>query len=351
METDARAGLPGQARGAGGGNGNGTGNGRLARFGGEPATGDTNRRTTAYPARGSDGLSTALGWFSIGLGLAQLLAPDKLCELCGVDGDEHAGLMRSMGLREMSNGVAILTQPHQPTWLWSRVAGDTLDLALLGSAMARGKDPRRAAGAALAVLGVTMLDLKAARQQQRVTGNHAEMISDVGHQIRKEPREQRVVKSITINRPRAEVYGFFRDFSNIPRYAKHVDAVEVLSDRRSRWTVKVPGGSAVPFEVELMEERQDARLAWQSTGDSPVDEAGVADFSDAPGGRGTEVRIEVVYDPPMGRIGTTIAKLFREEPSQQVGDDLRALKQVLETGDVMVSDGSKRRGPHPGQPG
>jgi len=92
------------------------------------------------------------------------------------------------------------------------------------------------------------------------------------------------------------------------------------------------------------------RIAWHSLPGSDVHHGGAVSFMPAPGGRGTEVRVDVEYDPPFGKLGSKVAMLWREEPGQQVQDDLRHLKQVLETGDIVVSDATKDRGPHPAQP-
>jgi uncharacterized membrane protein len=129
----------------------------------------------------------------------------------------------------------------------------------------------------------------------------------------------------------------------------HLEGVRVLSDRRSHWRAKAPLGRTVEWDAEVVEDRPDERLAWRSLEGADVDNAGSVAFERAPGGRGTVVRVELAYDPPGGVIGATIARLFGEEPGQQVQEDLRAFKQVMETGEVVRSEGTLRTR-HPARP-
>ena len=148
-----------------------------------------------------------------------------------------------------------------------------------------------------------------------------------------------VTKSITVNRPRQEVYEFWRDLEHLPTFMIHLEAVTSSGDRRSHWVAKAPGGP-VEWDAEIIEDRLGEVIAWQSLEGSEVPNGGSVRFSDAPADRGTEVRVELRYDPPGGTAGATVAKLFGEEPQQQLRDDLRRFKQVMETGEVVRSDGS-----------
>ena len=121
-------------------------------------------------------------------------------------------------------------------------------------------------------------------------------------------------------------------------------------ERRSRWVAKAPAGKTVQWEAETTADRPNELIAWRSLPGAQVYNAGTVRFQPAPGGRGTEVRVELEYDPPFGKLGSKVAMLFREEPGQQIADDLRHLKQVLETGEILFSDATKRRGPHPAAP-
>jgi uncharacterized membrane protein len=143
----------------------------------------------------------------------------------------------------------------------------------------------------------------------------------------------KVERSIVVDRPAAELYGYWRDFENLPRFMEHLESVLVLDDRRSRWTAKGPAGRNVEWEAEIHSEIPGERIAWRSLPNADVDNAGSVHFRDLGNGR-TEVRVVLSYAPPAGRLGAAIAKLFGEEPSQQVAEDLRRFKQVMEAGEV-----------------
>ena len=160
-------------------------------------------------------------------------------------------------------------------------------------------------------------------------------------------------KAITVNRPPEEVYRFWHDFRNLPRFMHHLESVQVTGDRRSHWKTKGPAGMSVEWDAETVDDRPNELIAWRSVEGSQVDNAGSVRFVPAPGGRGTEVHVELRYSPPGGAVAAAIAWLFGESADQQVYDDLRAFKQVIETGEVLVSDATLgRRGcwQRPAQP-
>lgn len=146
-------------------------------------------------------------------------------------------------------------------------------------------------------------------------------------------------RSVTIRRPREEVYQFWRDLENLPRFMHHVLAVTSVGQGRSHWTVSAPGGT-VEWDAEIVQEQPNERLAWRSLPSSDVRHEGSVEFRVAPADRGTEVKVTLQYEPPVGSLGAMVAKLFGEEPEQQLRDDLRRFKQVMETGEVVLSDGS-----------
>jgi uncharacterized membrane protein len=148
-----------------------------------------------------------------------------------------------------------------------------------------------------------------------------------------------VTRSVTINRPRQEVYEFWRDLEQLPTFMIHLEAVTSTGDRRSHWVAKAPGGR-VEWDAEITEDRPGEIIAWQSVTGSDVPNGGSVRFTDAPADRGTEIHVDLRYDPPAGSAGTKVAKLFGEDPQQQLRDDLRRFKQVMETGEVVRSDGS-----------
>ena len=284
-----------------------------------------------------------LGWFSIGLGLAEIGAPGLVARLIGVnDDDATKKTLFALGLREITSGIGILTGTQPTGWTWSRVGGDLMDLALLGKAMSSDDSNRtRVAAATAAVLGVTALDYITSRQLGEGNG------SEEG---RRRSRGIDVVETITINRPRSEVYAFWHNFENFPRFMAHLESVQTIDDRHSHWKARAPAGATVEWDAETTEDRPSELIAWRALPESDVPNSGRVRFRDAPGDRGTEVIVELQYQPPGGKVAALIAKLFGEEPGQQVKSDLRRLKQFLEIGEIVHSDASIHRGMHPAQP-
>ncbi len=302
-------------------------------------------QTSSGRQPGGERLAFALGLFSVGLGLTQVLAPRRVVRAVGLKDDEqNRKTMLTVGLREMATGVGLLTQPRSASFAWGRVLGDAMDLALLGRAFRSDRaNQSRVAAATAAVVGVTILDVIAG---QKLSGADAET---AGEQSREHGIQVR--KAITVNRSVEEAYNFWRNFENLPSFMAHLDSVHVLDQQRSYWKAKAPLGATVEWTAQITKDRPNELIAWRSLEGADVPNSGQVRFVPAPGGRGTEVQVELEYDPPGGLIGATIAKLFGEEPSQQVDGDLRRFKQVLEVGEVVHSDASIHRGPHPAQPG
>jgi uncharacterized membrane protein len=142
-----------------------------------------------------------------------------------------------------------------------------------------------------------------------------------------------VRKTYTINRTPEDCYRFWRDFENLPRFMSHLESVRNLEGNRSHWVARAPVGT-VSWDAELINDRPNELIAWRSVEGSDIDNAGSVRFRPAPGGRGTEVTVELNYEPPAGRLGVTIAKLLGEEPEQQVREDLRHFKQIMEAGEI-----------------
>lgn len=142
-------------------------------------------------------------------------------------------------------------------------------------------------------------------------------------------------RSVTINRPAQEIFDFFRDFSNLPRFMENVERIDLLDDRRSHWVVKAPMGGTVEWDALVTEEQPGALIAWQSEPGAEVPNGGRIEFREA-GSRGTVVTATIAYDPPGGAIGRLIAKMFQREPGVQARRDLGRLKQYLETGEIAT---------------
>lgn len=267
-----------------------------------------------------DLLATGLGWFSIGLGLAEILVPNELARFIGVK--KRPAIFAALGMRELLSGIGILAQRRPTGWLWSRVAGDVMDLSLLGVAFTeRGSDKERIEGAAAAVAGVMVADVISAIQHSRETG------------------PIRVEKVVAIERSAEELYSFWRQFDNLPRFMRHLETVRVVGQTRSHWIAKGPAGSRVEWDAELVDDRPNELIAWRSLPGADIDNAGSVRFERAPGGRGTFVRVRMEYNPPGGFFGATVAKLLGEDPDTQVQRDLYRFKQVMETGQVTTTEG------------
>jgi len=149
----------------------------------------------------------------------------------------------------------------------------------------------------------------------------------------------KVEKTVTINKPADELYRFWRNFENLPHFMKHLKSVTVLSDKRSHWVATAPLDASVEWDADILEERENEFISWASVEGADIDNSGFVRFKPAPGNRGTEVKVVIEYNPPGGVVGSTIAKFFGEEPEQQVGDDLRRFKMIMEAGEIATTEG------------
>jgi uncharacterized membrane protein len=210
------------------------------------------------------------------------------------------------------------------------VAGDATDLAFLGSAFSgEYVNRRRLMLSTAAVAGVTALDIVCAQRLGAVASRGAATASS----------PPRVARAVTINKPIEQVYAFWHQVENLPRFMRYVESVERLPDGRSRWRAQGPGGMTVQWEAETLAERENELIAWRSLPGSRIHTSGTVQFQPAPGARGTEVHVEMDFRPPAGAIGRTVAWMSGRSPSQQLNEDLRRLKQLLETGEIAVSEG------------
>lgn len=286
----------------------------------------------------SEQLATGIGWFSVGLGVAELLAPRAVARGIGVRGRSTSqNLTRFCGLRELAAGVGILSERRPAAWMWSRVAGDVMDLALLGAGfMGRRANRARLAAAAAAVAGVTVVDALCAQRLGELGRVSISTSSDGTLRVR---------RRITVNRPADALYRFWRDFSNAPRFMERVEAVQVSGERRTHWRARGPAGVSLEWDAEVTEERPHELIGWRSLAGAPIQHSGVVRFEPAPAGRGTVVTVEMEYAPPGGRLTATAARLIGYAPEQQLQEDLRRFKQLMETGVVVMaqpSAGSQR---------
>ena len=152
-----------------------------------------------------------------------------------------------------------------------------------------------------------------------------------------------VEQSVTIHRMADELYRFWRNFQNLPRFRVHLESV-TEDGRISRWVARGPAGQSVTWDAEIVDDQPGRLIAWRSLPGSDVDNMGQVRFEPAPRGRGAVVRVHVQYSPPGGRLGAAVAKLYGEEPNQQVREDLRRFKQLIETGEIPTTEGQPRGG-------
>jgi uncharacterized membrane protein len=149
----------------------------------------------------------------------------------------------------------------------------------------------------------------------------------------------RVEKTVTINRSPAELYQFWHNFENLPSFMKHLQSVQVLDEKRSHWVASAPLGGTVEWDAEVVTDQENHLIAWTSVEGADVDNSGFVRFQPAPEGRGTEVKVVLEYAIPAGKLGAAVAKLFGEEPKQQIGDELRRFKMLMETGEIATTEG------------
>ena len=153
-----------------------------------------------------------------------------------------------------------------------------------------------------------------------------------------------VEQAYLINRPASELYAFWRNFTNLPTFMRHLERVEIVDERHSRWVAKAPrvAGGTISWDAEITRDEPGSLIAWHSLPGSRVITVGEIRFSKALGDRGTEVRVSMEYIPPIGRLGHWVATLFGESPRQQMHDDLRDFKRLMELGEIPTTTGQSR---------
>jgi uncharacterized membrane protein len=151
------------------------------------------------------------------------------------------------------------------------------------------------------------------------------------------PGDVMVGRSVTINRPREELYAFWRDFTNLPQFMQNVHSVAIQDQTRSHWVIEAPAGTTVEWDSEITQDVPGRLIAWRSLEGATVRNKGQVEFLDSADNRGTVVRVTLAYDPPGGSAGKLIAKLFQKEPKIQARQDLRRFKQLMETGEVATA--------------
>ncbi len=282
-------------------------------------------------------LANGLGWFSIGLGLAEIATPNLVANLIGVTDDSKTRkVLRVYGARELAAGFGILSQSNPSGWLWARVAGDVVDISSLSKAMTTDdNDCGKGIVTAAALIGVTLADVYCAKQLSNGAGNSQSRTAATSS----------ITGSVIIARDRNEIYGFWRNFERLPQIFDRLDSVRTLGDRRSHWKLALPMGRSLEWDAEITDDQPNSRIAWRSESSS-APHSGEVRFEPATGNRGTTVRVEIRPES----FGASLGKLFGLVPEQHVKIALHNLKQLLETGEIAKSDASIHRGAQAAQP-
>lgn len=198
-------------------------------------------------------------------------------------------------------------------------------------------------------LGALTAGVGAAMLHRGVTG-HCHLYRMLGIDTTPLPVDGQVGKAIhvegayLIGRSADELYRFWRNFENLPRIMHHIERIEVLDDRRSRWVAKAPqiAGGSVEWEAEITRDEPGSLIAWRSLPGSQIEHSGEVRFEAAPGDRGTNVHVRLAYRPPAGRLGHWVATLLGQHPRRQIREELRNFKRIMETGEIATVAGQPR---------
>jgi len=215
---------------------------------------------------------------------------------------------------------------------WVRLGLETAALVALVDRALKRRDRHQAGllATTTALAGVTMLDALSLTRPRSA-----------------EPVRLRA--ALTINRSPADVYAFWRDLRNLPGFLRHVEEIDEF-DGLTIWRARGPGGIHLQWDAAIVADRPNERIAWRSLEGAGLDNHGSVTFLPGPRGRGTELRVDIGFDPPWGALGSAVVKLLGDVPEQQLLADLRRLKQILETGEATVSDASIHPGLHAARP-
>jgi uncharacterized membrane protein len=207
-------------------------------------------------------------------------------------------------------------------------------------------------GSALTIYGLTqrsprglMLTALGAGMLHRGLTGHCEIYHSLGidrakgHQHERVARDIHVEKAVNIDRSPEELYRFWRDFQNLPRFMKNVEAVIPIDEKRSHWRVKGPAGVPLEWDAEIYNEKENELISWRALQGADIVNAGTVRFERAPQGRGAYVKVTMNYNAPGGRLSALIAKLSGNDPSRMVEEDLRRFKQVIEAGEIATTEG------------
>jgi uncharacterized membrane protein len=281
-------------------------------------------------------LGRGLGWLSLLLGSGGRFAPSALGAAIGLPG--RNALLRAAGARELIAGIGLLTQQQRKPWLWARVAGDVLDLTLLGMtaiAADRAARRRRSLTALTTVAAVTAVDVLASLRASRtpLAPLHASRrFRAIGDEV--------IGESVTLNKTPLECYQQWRQLEQLPRFMWTLESVRPLDERRSHWTLAGSHRTRLEWDAEITHDVPGERLAWRSLPNEQIAHAGVVRFAPAPGGRGTVVHLVAHYRLLAGAPwAPRLESMLTHSAGARLREELRRFKQLLETGEIATTEG------------
>jgi uncharacterized membrane protein len=271
----------------------------------------------------------SLGILSLALGAGALLMPGPVARMSGLQ--RHRRLLPLVGLRELAAGIGLLSSRNPTPWLWSRVVGDGMDLAVILSSLLSPGNSRRTSAAVTAavVAAITAVD---ARESLR--SSHSNAASTTGA-----APDALVSASVIVGKSPEECYEFWRDPTNMTRISPMIESVTVLDERTSHWHITSPLGNRIEWDSKVTGEVPGERISWRSVDGGGLYHAGVVRFERATGNRGTLVSTSVHFRVPGGPAGVGLAKLLGANPRSEVREDLRRFKQLLEAGEIPTTRG------------
>ena len=290
--------------------------------------------------RADSTVSRALGWLSLGLGIAAMFRSRSLGAAIGMESRE--GALKMMGTHELVSATGLLGSRNPTPWLWSRVAGDVMDLAMLGRASIQRSRRNRALAALGVVAAVTAVDVGASVSVMR-----RKQLRRYGSTAASRGAEGVIDESVIVNKSPEDCYRYWRKLEQVPRFMPLLQSVTETDAQRSHWVLKTAPGLQIEWDAELTHDDPGRRLAWRSLPNPQIAHAAVVRFNPAAGKRGTLVRVITQYrllpgfDAPRRLVGS-----LDSAPQARVHEDLRRFKQLLEAGEVATTEGQPhgRRG-------
>jgi uncharacterized membrane protein len=285
---------------------------------------------SAFEETGANRLATFLGWVSVGLGLMGLVFPETVSNALGAR--RHPLLTRAFGLRDLVAGAGILSARQPIGWMKARVAGDVVDLAMLlesyGSLESRQIGLK---GATVLAAGVTTLDILCIKG---LSTRPAAVIEGATR-----PAIIRAEASMAINKAPEECYRFWRSVENLPRFMKYLESVDVQNERASLWRLRLTSKKVAEWECVITSDTPNEEISWQSVGRTALDTSGMVRFEPRLSGPGAIVRVAMQYTPPAARFPVLADPLIEIVSEQQLKEDLRRLKSLMETGEIPTVEG------------